>query len=438
LLAKLNEGLRSLQTSGEYHRIHDKWLAQYQQPPHSLWVALRYSAIILIPLVLALIAIFLWSWSLRRQVAYQTRQIREDQLRLQAITDTAQDAIFMMNPEGKVVFTNPAIRKIFGYEPEEILGHDLHSFFRFAELREKNRTAIANAKQKAIAKCGAAVFELTTRHKDGHEISVELSLGKVLLNEEIHDVGVLRDISIRKAVEAEVQQKNEELEQFVYIVSHDLKSPLITLNSFLEMLQQDMAGNHPERVEKDINFMRGAIRKMDQLLTALLHLSRTGRKEGPPQHIRLQALIDSVLAALAGPIRDHAIDLIVEPHNLQLFGDQLQLGQIWQNLIENAIKYRGEQSEPQIVVGVDLSNKEPEFFVCDNGIGIAPKHAERVFGLFSQLNPGSDGCGLGLALVKKIVERYQGKIRVESDGPGHGSCFKFTLPAAIVKEEKKD
>ncbi|MBD1401836.1 transporter substrate-binding domain-containing protein [Pelovirga terrestris] len=434
LLAKLNEGLQAIHTNGEYRRIHDKWLAHYHQPD-TLWVAMRYSAIILSPLVLVLVAILLWSWTLRRQVALQTRQIHEDQLRLQAITDTAQDAILMMNPEGEVAFSNPAVRNIFGYEPEEILGCDLHSFFRFEDLREKNLAAITLTEQEAMGNGSAAAFELTTRHKEGHEISVELSLGQVELKEGTHKVGVIRDISLRKAVEAEVQQKNEELEQFVYLVSHDLKSPLITISSFLEMLQEDIAANNLERVAKDLNFIRGGINKMDQLLSALLRLSRTGQKETAPQRINFHSLIDSTLRALAGPIRDHAIDVVVEPQDLSLFGDPLQLGQIWQNLIENAIKYRGDQPKPRIIVGVDLSTKEPEFFICDNGIGIAPKHSKQIFGLFAQLHPESDGCGLGLALVKKIVERYQGTIRVESAGLGKGSCFYFTLPDSLINQD---
>ena len=437
LLAKLNEGLQALQTSGEYRRIHDKWLARYQQPD-SLWVAIRYSAIILIPLVLAFIAISLWSWTLRRKVAYQTRQIREDQLRLQVITDTAKDAIFMMNPTGEVAFANPAIREIFGYEPEEVLGHDLHSFFRFEDLRENNRVAIANGKQQATANGSAPIFELTTRHKDGHEISVELSLGQVELQDGKYEVGVIRDISTRKAIEAEAHAKSLELEQLVYIVSHDLRSPLITISSFVEMLHQDLLAGNSERLEKNMGFIRGAIEKMDQLLGALLQLSRAGRREGTHQTTNFQTLANSNLKTLAGPLGEQQIKATINPQNVQLQGDPLQLGQIWQNLIENAIKYRGDNPSPTIEIGVDVSSGESEFYVRDNGIGIDPKQLERIFGLFSQLTPGSDGCGLGLALVKKIVERYQGKIWVESEGKGQGSCFKFTLPAAIIKEERQD
>lgn len=437
LLAKLDEGMQALQTSGEYRRIHDKWLAHYQQPD-SLWVAIRYSAIILIPLVLVLIAIFLWSWSLRRKVAYQTRQIREDQLRLQVITDTAQDAIFMMNPTGEVAFANPAIREIFGYEPDEILGRDLHSFFRFEDLRENNWGAMALAKQQATANGSAPVFELTTRHKNGHEISVELSLGQVELQDGKYEVGIVRDITTRKKIEAEAHAKRLELEQFVYIVSHDLRSPLITISSFAEMLHKDLLTGNSERLEKNMGFIRGAIEKMDQLLGALLQLSRAGRSEGTHQITDFQTLANSSLKTLAGPLGEQQIKATINPQNVQLHGDTLQLGQIWQNLIENAIKYRGENSSPTIEIGVDVSQGESEFYVRDNGIGIEPKHLERIFGLFSQLNPGSDGCGLGLALVKKIVERYQGRIWVESQGLGKGSCFKFTLPAAGIKEERQD
>lgn len=433
LLAKLSEGLQALQVNGEYRRIHDKWLARYQPPPHSLWIAMRYSAIILIPLILALITFFLWSWSLRRRVAFQTRLIREEQLRLQAITDTAKDAILMMNPKGEVAFANPAIRKIFGYEPEEILGRDLHSFFRFERFQEKNRAAIAIAELNEADTGREKIFEFTTWHKDGHEVSVELSLGKVLLRDGVYEVGVLRDISARKIAEAAVQQKNEELEQFVYIVSHDLKSPLITINSFLGVLQQDMAENDAEGVRKDISYIRGATEKIEQLLTALLRLSRVGRMEAVPKTVSFRSLVDESVVVLAGSIRAHQINIKVQGDSRPLYGDPLQLGQIWQNLIENAIKYRGENPSPTIEIGVDGAQGEPEFYVCDNGIGIAPTHAERVFGLFAQLDPDSDGCGLGLALVKKIVERYQGHIRVESEGPGQGSCFRFTLPAAVTK-----
>ncbi len=113
----------------------------------------------------------------------------------------------------------------------------------------------------------------------------------------------------------------------------------------------------------------------------------------------------------------------------------MRLGLVWQNLIENAIKYRGNQPHLRIEIGVETQDKETIFYIRDNGMGIEKKHAERIFKLFSQLNPQCEGSGLGLALVKKIVELYNGRIWVESDGLERGSCFRFTLPGAILAED---
>ncbi|PKN12343.1 MAG: hypothetical protein CVU69_07615 [Deltaproteobacteria bacterium HGW-Deltaproteobacteria-4] len=311
LLAKFSEGLQVLQANGEYQRIQDKWLTHYREPPHTLWVALRYSAIVLIPLLIVLALITLWSWTLRRQVA--------------------------------------------------------------------------------------------------------------------------KRLSERKAAEAALQQKNEELEQFAYIVSHDLKSPLITVKSFLALLRQDIAANHTELIDKDMAYIQGAADKMERLLAALLRLSQIGRIDNPAETVQLKTLIDDCLATLAGSLRQQQTAIVTDASPLQLRGDLLQLGQIWQNLIENAIKYRGDQPQLRIEIGVEELERETVFFVCDNGMGIEPEHAERIFRLFAQLNPGSDGTGLGLTLAKKIVELYQGRIWLESQGRGHGCCFRFTLPAALSR-----
>jgi two-component system sensor histidine kinase EvgS len=430
LLAKLSEGMKILQTNGEYRRIQDKWLEHYQEPPHTLGVALRYSAIVLIPLIIMLSLIMLWSWLLRRQVARQLSQIRESTTRLRVITDAAQDTILMMDPHGKIIFCNPAIRRLIGYEPQEILGRDLHALFNSEfsqEVDQRVITANGADPDTEIMK----VFELKTLHKDGHEVSVELSRATVFFEDGRHAVAIIRDISERKAVDVVLQQKNKEMEQFVNIVSHDLKSPLVTVKSFLGMLQQDIAENNAEQIDKDIAYIQGAADKMERLLAALLRLSRVGRMDNQPATVTVKALIDDCLGTLAGSIQTQQIDIVTDDFPLQLHGDLLQLGQIWQNLIENAIKYRGNQPHLRIEVGVRDQADEPVFYVRDNGMGIEPEHSWRIFGLFAQLNPGSDGSGLGLALVKKIVELHQGKIWLESKGKGHGCCFCFTLPSAI-------
>ena len=435
-----SEGRYDATTRQFFGVLHDISLSQEALRTLTSRTNFFYSVLGLAVLVqLGIIALLIYSIRRRKQTERELRDreksLQESNEMVHLLLDSTAEGIIGIDNQGNCTFCNNASLKLLGYEkPEQLLGNKIHDLIHHQ----------ANGTPHSAEHC--PLLQVIGQHlhsdddafwrADGRCFPVEYWSSPIRRSgQEAGTVVSFIDISARKKAEAAVHQKNQEMEQFVYVVSHDLKSPLVTISSFLEMLQQDVANNDQERIAKDVSFMRGGIEKMDQLLTALLRLSRTGCNETPPQHVNLQSLIDSSLAAMAGPVRENGIDVVIEPQDLQLFGDPLQLGQVWQNLIENAIKYRGDHPEPRIVVGVNLSNKEPEFFVCDSGIGIAPKHSERIFGLFAQLNPDTDGCGLGLALVKKIVERYQGSIRVESEGIGKGSCFRFTLPAALEKGE---
>lgn len=277
--------------------------------------------------------------------------------------------------------------------------------------------------------------ECRMRHKNGDWMWV-LDRGKVISRtgdgKPLMMMGTHLDITERKNTQLALQRKNEEMEEFVYIVSHDLKSPLVTMKSFLAELREDMQADNQELINEDINYIEGAADKMNQLLEALLEYSRIGHSEQPSTVQSVDDLIDSCLDSVAGALRKKQIDVKKVSVPLQLYGDQLRLGQIWQNLVENAIKYIGDQPRPLIEIGAEQKDDGGvHFFVRDNGIGVAPEHQQRIFGMFDQLQRGNDGIGLGLALVKKIVESYQGQIWVESAGAGQGSCFCFTLPAAV-------
>ena len=257
-----------------------------------------------------------------------------------------------------------------------------------------------------------------------------------LLNNQL--AGLTRELNRKnralQQTQHKLQSKNEEIEHFVSIVAHDFNSPLITITSFIAMLKDDISRGDNERIEKDLGYINQAATKLSQLLTALKKITEVGKSADALQTIKATELIDTCLATLSGPLQQHHIKVISADSPLSLTGVPLELGQIWQNLIENAIKYRGENPSPTIEIGVDDAQGYPEFYVRDNGVGISPEHAERVFMLFTQLNKDNPGSGLGLALVKKIVERYQGQIRVESEGAGKGSCFRFTLPGAIAAD----
>ena len=225
----------------------------------------------------------------------------------------------------------------------------------------------------------------------------------------------------------ELQEKNAELEHFSYAVSHDLKSPLVTLRTFLGHLERDLPGGDAARVDKDLGYIRAAADKMDRLLNEILNLSRVGRMTNPPVESPLQAIVKEALDLVAGRIagRGAQVNLTEEP--VLLYGDRARLVEVFQNLADNAVKFMGDQPAPRVEIGVEQSGAEIALFVRDNGIGIDPRNQPKLFGLFEKLDSGMEGDGIGLALVKRIVEVHGGRIWAESAGPGQGATFRFTL-----------
>lgn len=242
--------------------------------------------------------------------------------------------------------------------------------------------------------------------------------------------GTLLDITELRQTERDLQEKNAELERFTYTVSHDLKSPLVTVKTFLGYLERDMESVNAERIQKDVLYIRNAAEKMGLLLDELLEMSRIGRLINPPVRVLFGELVEQALQAVAGSISDRGVEVRVSG-DVTLYGDRQRLAEIWQNLVENAVKFMGEQTSPRIEIGMERLGGETVFFVRDNGIGINPRYADKIFGLFEKLDPKTKGTGLGLALVKRIVEFYQGKIWAESPEGGQGACFRFTLPEAL-------
>ena len=231
----------------------------------------------------------------------------------------------------------------------------------------------------------------------------------------------------REALITELEVKNAELERFTYAVSHDLKSPLITIGGFLGLLEQDVAGGDLERVKGDIKRIEGAAGKMQQRLDELLELSRIGRLVNPPEEISLQELAREAVDLVAGRITERGVQIEILPDLPLIFGDHPRLLEVLQNLIDNAVKFMGEQKEPRIEIGARQNGDETVCYVRDNGIGIEPCYHDKIFGLFNKLNQDSEGTGVGLALVKRIVEVHGGRIWVESEGHGKGSTFCFTI-----------
>lgn len=232
--------------------------------------------------------------------------------------------------------------------------------------------------------------------------------------------------SEREALIQRLRVKNQELDRFAVRVSHDLKSPLITLAGFLGYLDKDLKAGDWARVEKDMTQINEAAKTMGRFVDELLDLSRVGRIVNPPQDVDFNEIVEAALKATEGPIRAKQVEVRLEAVFPFVHVDRTRIVQVLQNLITNAVKFMGDQPNPRIVIGFEEVNGEHIFSVTDNGIGIARENHERIFELFSKLNPEIEGTGIGLGMVKKIIEVHHGRIWVESE-PGMGAVFKFTL-----------
>ncbi len=229
--------------------------------------------------------------------------------------------------------------------------------------------------------------------------------------------------------QAEIEAKNAEMERFTYTVSHDLRSPLITIRGFLGLLEKDIESGDDERIRRDMERIDGAVKTMNQLLEELLELSRIGRVVNPPQEVPFCELAREAIARVGGAINEASVTVEVAEKLPTVFGDRVRLIEVLQNLIENAVKFFGDQDRPRIEIGA-RREEPPVFFVADNGVGIDPRYHDTVFGLFERLDGQAGGTGIGLALVQRIIEVHGGEIWVESEGEGSGSTFCFTVPGA--------
>lgn len=229
---------------------------------------------------------------------------------------------------------------------------------------------------------------------------------------------------------AELAAKNGDLERFTYTVSHDLKAPLVTIRGFLGLVKRDAEAGDIRRLADDLTRIDTAAESMAGLLEDLLTLSRIGLESRPPQNVALGELVHGALERIAGLVRERGVAVEIASDLPTVQGDPARLMEVFQNLLENAVKYMGDEKAPRVEVGTRRDGPEPTLYVRDNGMGIDPEYHEKIFGLFERLETSAEGTGIGLALVRRIVESHGGRIWVESSGPTRGSTFCLSLPYA--------
>jgi PAS domain S-box-containing protein len=365
--------------------------------------------------------------------------LKDSEIQYRRLFETAKDGILILDVEtGNVVDVNPFMVEMLGFSRDEFLGKKIWELGFFNDILA-NRDNFEELKEQQYIRYEDLPLETAA----GQKIEVEFVSN-------VYEIGTqkviqcnIRDITIRRRMEIErgkyikeLAEKNTELERFTYTVSHDLKSPLVTIKTFLGYLEQDITTADKERVEKDMLFMNGAADKMGNLLSELLEMSRVGRIVNLPVEVTFNELAQETLTLVAGAVAEKRIQIKVSNDPVTLYGDRSRLIEIWQNLVENAVKFMPNQTSPQIDIGIEHQGNETIFFVRDNGLGIEPQYQSKLFNLFEKINPKTEGTGMGLAIAKRIVELYRGKIWVESKGLRDGSCFRFTLPGALKEKDK--
>jgi PAS domain S-box-containing protein len=346
-----------------------------------------------------------------------------------------------------IIELNPAQENLTGYMREDILGKAVWDIqFELMPESQKSPGFYERMKQQSQSILASGEFanfnhptEGVIRSKSGEIRHILQTSFPIQTDSGTYRIGsIMRDISNQKQAEldrenliTELKAKNTELEQFTYTVSHDLKAPIITIKGFLGLLEKDALEGNIERVKKDIQRITEGTERMNRLLNELLDLSRIGRIVNPSQEVPFNAIVQDAIAMVQGRLNAGNVKIKLENGLPVVSVDRVRMVQVVQNLLDNSAKFMGGQPEPLIEIGTEGKdiNGNIIFFVKDNGSGIAAEQLERAFGLFQKLDTDADGTGIGLALVKRIIEVHGGRTWITSQGIGHGTTVYFTLPA---------
>ena len=380
---------------------------------------------------------------MRQEITSYTDSLAESELRHRSIINNVVDSVIVIDDTGHITAFNASAEKMFDWKADEVIGRNVNIIMP-APHAEQHDQYIQNYLDTGNSKIIGKLREVEAKRKDGSLVPVEISVTKMVLGHKVYFTGVLRDITERKeheqillAREQALVRSNAELEKFAYVASHDLQEPLRKVETFSNLLlnkyENILQGSGLEYVER----MSNAAARMRSLINDLLKLSRISSQAVEFVPVNLDELLNDVLSDLEIAIREKQASISCGELP-SIDGDALQLRQLFQNLIGNALKYQRPEVPVEITIeseqvrdiGADGIDQDMcRITITDNGIGFEQEYAERIFEMFQRLHGRQEytGTGVGLAIVRRIVERHGGSIRAES-APGQGSRFIILLP----------
>lgn len=362
------------------------------------------------------------------------RRLKEEAARMYAVMNTVLDGLITIDEKGTIQTFNPASSRIFGYQSDEVIGQNVKML-----MPEPYHTGhdgyLHNYMTTGDAKVIGIGREVSARRKDGSVFPMELGINEMMVVGTRMFVGTIRDISERKQAEQEIQQfvealkhSNQELDDFAYIASHDLKEPLRGLSNNAVFLKEDYEDKIGEDGVKRLGRMTYLCERMERLVNDLLYFSRLGRQELAIQNTNLNEVITDIELMMENTLHETNSSIVIAATLPTITCDLPRITEVFRNLITNAIKYN-QNEQKRVEIGCEPLKGQRVFYVRDNGIGIPPKFFNDVFRIFKRLNDEDDnvkGTGVGLTFVKKIIERHNGQIWIESE-IGAGTTFYFTI-----------
>lgn len=365
--------------------------------------------------------------------------------RFRSVADSAVDAIISTTSDDKIVFWNNGATNIFGYTEDEVLGRSVTMLIP-PSLREAHRNGLKRFLKTGVPKIIGKKVELQGLAKGEREFPIELSLAVWKTKDDLCFSGIIRDITERKKAQqaleelnAQAMRRTDELETLIQMVAHDLKAPVVTIGGLLRLLERKVAclTSEPD-VEKIFHQLQLSSKTLENFLADLLDALAVEKTQNAVESFELDELLKEVFDNLGDEINVKGIEVdLTECTPVTVTGDRNRIRQVLENLIMNAVKHMGNPPHPVIRAATSQDGENVVTTVADNGIGIPKEYHERIFDRFFRIPKanGVKGSGLGLSIVKQIVESHGGRVWVESE-EGKGAAFLFSLPNAGASPDK--